>query len=272
MTTTRDRLIDVAGVSKTFHAERGTSVEAIRDIHFGVDDGEFVAIVGRSGCGKSTLLRIVAGLISPSDGQVSIEGRLVEGPRREAGMVFQRPALLPWRSVLENILLPVEIVGRPTRDDHKRAMDLIELVGLGGFEDRAPRELSGGMQQRAAICRALMLSPSVLLMDEPFGALDALTREELAMEVQRMWSEQGMTIIFVTHSITEAVLLADRVVVMTPRPGRVARQIAIDAKRPRSFTDHSSSEQLTAYSERIRRLVFTHGLTPAIAEEIDDDG
>lgn len=269
-TGSRHPLIEVDGVSKTFPVDRGTPVEAIRDIGFAVDDGEFVAIVGRSGCGKSTLLRIIAGLISPNTGRVAIGGRPVSGPSREAGLVFQRPALLPWRNILENVLLPVEIVGQVESSDWQRARDLIALVGLEGFEDRAPRELSGGMQQRAAICRALMLQPSVLLMDEPFGALDALTREELALEVQRMWSEQGTTILFVTHSISEAVLLADRVIVMTPRPGQVAKAIDIKAPRPRSFTDQSS-EQLTKYSERIHRLVFTKNLTPQLAKELDDD-
>lgn len=264
-------LIEVAGVSKVFPVDREESVEALRGIDFRVNDGEFVAIVGRSGCGKSTLLRIIAGLISPSEGHVSIEGKTVSGPKRDAGMVFQRPALLPWRTVLENILLPIEIGGRIGDDDRRRAIELIELVGLEGFENRAPRELSGGMQQRAAICRALMLRPSVLLMDEPFGALDALTREELALEVQRMWAEQGMTILFVTHSISEAVLLADRVIVMTPRPGQVARQVEIQARRPRSLTEHESSEQLAGYSERIRRLVFSKQLTPDLAKQLDDD-
>ena len=264
-------LIDLKGVSKTFSSDGERPVEAIRDIEFRVNDGEFVAIVGRSGCGKSTLLRIIAGLISASEGHVTIDGQVVDGPRRDAGMVFQRPALLPWRTVLGNVLLPIEIIGKVGESDRQRALDLLELVGLEGFDDRAPRELSGGMQQRAAICRALMLRPSVLLMDEPFGALDALTREELALEVQRMWSEQGMTILFVTHSISEAVLLADRVIVMTPRPGQVAKQVDIDVPRPRSFTDHASSEQLMRYSERIRRLVFTKHLTPESAQEIDDN-
>lgn len=264
-------LIEAAGVSKTFAAGRKPGVEALRDIDLSVEPGEFVAIVGRSGCGKSTLLRIMAGLIPASAGTVTIEGRPVTGPRRDAALVFQQPALLPWRSVLDNVLLPVQVVGKVDEEHRHRARDLIKLVGLEGFEGRSPRELSGGMQQRAAICRALMLEPTVLLMDEPFGALDALTREELALEVQRMWSERGMTIVFVTHSISEAVLLADRVIVMTPRPGRLARAIHIDVRRPRSFTDHGTTEELTAYSERIHRLVFTKNLTPELAREVDGD-
>lgn len=249
-------LIQVENVSKTFGADRGDTVEALRSISLDIRQGEFLAIVGRSGCGKSTLLRILAGLIPATAGSVSVGERPVVGPRRDVAMVFQRPALLPWRTVLENVLLPVQLNRTVTDQDRDRARELITLVGLEGFEDRAPDELSGGMQQRAAICRSLIHEPSVMLLDEPFGALDALTREELGLEVQRMWSEREMTMVLVTHSITEAALLADRVVVLTPRPGRISRIIEIDVDRPRSLIEHDSSVQLAEYSEEIRRLLF----------------
>ena len=249
-------LIHVADVSKTFAADRNEPVEALRSISLDIRQGEFLAIVGRSGCGKSTLLRILAGLIPATSGRVTVADQPVTGPRRDVSMVFQRPALLPWRTVLENVLLPLQLKGSVTEADRRRAQALITLVGLEGFENRAPDELSGGMQQRAAICRSLIHEPSVMLLDEPFGALDALTREELGLEVQRMWTEREMTMVLVTHSITEAALLADRVVVLTPRPGRISRVIEIDVERPRSLIDHESSVQLASHSEEIRRLLF----------------
>ncbi len=216
-----------------------------------------MTIVGRSGCGKSTLLRILAGLIPASAGSVSIGGSEVASPRRDVGFVFQRPALLPWRTVLENVLLPVELAGGGRAEARARALELLELVGLAGFEGRQPWELSGGMQQRVAMCRSLVSDPAVLLMDEPFAALDALTREDLSLELQRIWSEHRKTIVFVTHSIQEAVVLSDRVIVLTPRPGRIAREIRIDAPRPRDFASVEHDPAVQRATDEVRALLFT---------------
>jgi NitT/TauT family transport system ATP-binding protein len=236
-------------VGMTYEALSGP-VEALRDISFGVRRGEFVALVGPSGCGKSTLLRIVAGLRSATRGAVAVDGRPVTRPIAAVGMVFQAPVLLKWRSVLENVLLPAELAGLEPRRYRDRARDLLRLVGLGDFEAKLPRELSGGMQQRASLCRALLLDPPLLLMDEPFGALDAMTRDEMNLELLRVWGEGGSgavgrdskTILFVTHSIPEAVFLADRVVVMSPRPGRVARICPVRLPRPRTVEARASAD------------------------------
>ena len=227
-------VLDRVGV--TYQAESGP-VEALRDVGFGVGRGELLALVGPSGCGKSTLLRVVAGLRRPTHGAVEVDGRVVTGPIPAVGMVFQAPVLLRWRTVRDNVLLPAELAGLERRRYRERADYLLRLVGLGGFADRLPRELSGGMQQRAAICRALLLDPPLLLMDEPFGALDAMTRDEMNLELLRVWGEAAAarkTVLFVTHSIPEAVFLADRVVVMSPRPGRVARVVDVPLPRPRT--------------------------------------
>jgi NitT/TauT family transport system ATP-binding protein len=221
-------------VGMTYAASSGP-VEALRDISFTVERGELVALVGPSGCGKSTLLRIVAGLREASQGRVEVAGRAVRGPVAEVGMVFQAPVLLHWRRILENVLLPAELSGRDPRRYRERAEHLLRLVGLEEFATRLPRELSGGMQQRASLCRALLLDPPLLLMDEPFGALDAMTRDEMNLELLRVWGETRKTILFVTHSIPEAVLLADRVIVMTPRPGRVAAVFPVPLARPRAM-------------------------------------
>ena len=231
-------------------------MRALDQISLDVHDNELITLVGRSGCGKSTLLRIVAGLLTPTSGTVTIGGVPVTGPRRDVAFMFQRPALLPWRSVLENVMLPVEIHKLDRREYGRRAHELLELVGLDGFERRAPWELSGGMQQRVALCRALVADPSILLMDEPFAALDALTREELSLELQRIWGENRKTIVFVTHSIDEAVLLADRVVVMTPRPGRIARIVSVDLPRPRSLGESRQSAELHRRSAELHELLF----------------
>jgi NitT/TauT family transport system ATP-binding protein len=208
--------------------------------------------VGRSGCGKSTLLRIVAGLVPPSRGHVTIAERTVIGPSPDVGLMFQQPALLPWRTVLQNVLLPVEILGLDRTTGRAEAQDLLALVGLEGFEARHPWELSGGMQQRVALCRALIHKPRVLLMDEPFAALDALTREELSLELQRIWNERRTTILFVTHSISEAAILSDRVVVMTPRPGRIARTVGVIVPRPRAFGEEGHVAELAQAEAAIR--------------------
>jgi NitT/TauT family transport system ATP-binding protein len=224
------------------------SVHALQEISFAVERGEFVALVGPSGCGKSTLLRLVAGLRLATTGRVSVGGRPVTRPIPEVGMVFQAPVLLKWRTILDNVLLPAELSGRDRSQYRGRAEELLRLVGLQDFADKRPRELSGGMQQRASLCRALLLDPPLLLMDEPFGALDAMTRDEMNVELLRVWGEarghEGgrKTVLFVTHSIPEAVFLADRVVVMTPRPGRVARIFTHALPRPRTMQTRGTAE------------------------------
>jgi NitT/TauT family transport system ATP-binding protein len=220
------------------YATASGPVEALRDIDLTVGRGELVAIVGPSGCGKSTLLRIIAGLRSPSRGQVLVDGHPVVRPIPSVGMVFQAPVLLKWRTIADNVLLPAELSRLDPRDYRDRAAQLLRLVGLAEFAQKLPRELSGGMQQRAALCRALLLDPPLLLMDEPFGALDAMTRDEMNLELLRVWGqgsgEERKTIVFVTHSIPEAVFLADRVMVMTSRPGRLGRVFDVPLPRPRT--------------------------------------
>jgi NitT/TauT family transport system ATP-binding protein len=236
--------IALDGVSMVYATASGP-VEALRTITFAVGQGELVALVGPSGCGKSTLLRIVAGLRPATAGRVEVAGHAVTRPLAEVGMVFQAPVLLKWRPVLDNVLLPAELAGLDARRYRPRALELLQLVGLGDFAAKLPRELSGGMQQRASLCRALLLDPPLLLMDEPFGALDAMTRDEMNLELLRVWGEgnrQRKTILFVTHSIGEAVLLADRVLVMTPRPGRIARDVPIGLPRPRTMETRAAPE------------------------------
>ncbi len=220
--------ITVDGLAKSF----GTS-QAIRDLSFEVRENEFVTLVGPSGCGKSTTLRIVAGLIAPTRGTVKIRGQAVTGPIRNVGMVFQSPVLLPWRDTVGNVLFTAEMAGERPRDHRPRALDLIKLANLSGFEASYPHELSGGMQQRVSICRALLMGPSLLLMDEPFGALDIMTREKMGFELQRIWNATRTTVLFVTHSITEAVLLSDTIIVMTARPGTAKAVIRMGLPRPR---------------------------------------
>ena len=246
MSTPADFIV-LERVGMTYEARSGP-VEAIQGISFGVGRGEFVALVGPSGCGKSTLLRIVAGLRMPTAGAVTVEGRPVTRPHAAVGMVFQAPVLLRWRSILDNVLLPAELAGLEPRRHRDRARDLLRMVGLGEFETKLPHELSGGMQQRASLCRALLLDPPLLLMDEPFGALDAMTRDEMNIELLRVWGEldlernQRTTVLFVTPSIAEAVFLSDRVVVMSPRPGRVARICPVRLPRPRTVETRASAD------------------------------
>ena len=220
------------------YATASGPVEALRDIDLAVGRGELVAIVGPSGCGKSTLLRIIAGLRPPSRGRVQVDGRPVVRPIPSVGMVFQAPVLLKWRTIEDNVLLPAELSRLDPRDYRARAAQLLRLVGLAEFAQKLPRELSGGMQQRASLCRALLLDPPLLLMDEPFGALDAMTRDEMNLELLRVWGQgsgkERKTIVFVTHSIPEAVFLADRVIVMTSRPGRLGRVFDVPLPRPRT--------------------------------------
>ncbi|MEO7850808.1 MAG: ABC transporter ATP-binding protein [Rubrivivax sp.] len=239
-------LIRIERVGMVYPADSGT-VEALRDISLDIGEGEFVALVGPSGCGKSTLMRSIAGLRPVTSGQIVVDGVPVSGPVSRVGMVFQAAVLLKWRSVLDNVLLPAELSGLNARDYRERALQLLQLVGLSDFAHKRPGELSGGMQQRASLCRALVLDPPILLMDEPFGALDAMTRDEMNLELLRIWGEAGSgaerkTIVFVTHSIAEAVFLADRVVVMSPRPGRVAGIHYVALARPRSVQTRASAE------------------------------
>jgi NitT/TauT family transport system ATP-binding protein len=249
-------LIRLQGISQVFRSRDGARVAALDDVDLAVGNEQFACIVGPSGCGKSTLLRLVAGLIAPTRGTIEVGGLRVDGPREDVGIVFQKPTLFPWASVLENVLMPLKLMGRPTASHRQRAMDLLEMVGLGGFETRLPGELSGGMQQRAAICRALIHDPPILLMDEPFGALDALTREEMTLELLSIWQERRKTIVFVTHSITEAVLLADKVVVMSARPGRIVSDLDVALPRPRSFAQEGLPE-FQAVAASVRASIFS---------------
>jgi len=251
-------MIQLRAVSKEFTNRKG-AVQALRGIDLTAAEGEFVAVVGRSGCGKSTLLRLIAGLLPPSSGDIRIGGLPVTGPRRDVAMLFQRPALLPWRSVLDNVLLPVEISGLPRAEHRDRAGELLAMMGLDAFQRRLPHELSGGMQQRVALCRSLIQRPEVLLMDEPFSALDALTREELSVELQRIHLEYAATVVLVTHSVDEAVLLADRVVVLSPRPGHVRTVLDIGIPRPRSLGHDVHRAELARLSAELHELLLSGG-------------
>jgi NitT/TauT family transport system ATP-binding protein len=235
-------LVRIAGLEKVYQTKDGNDIHALQDINLDIPAAEFISIVGPSGCGKTTLLKILAGILKRSAGDVVMRGRSLSGPSRELGVVFQAPVLLPWRTVLQNVMVPIEVQKRDRAEFEARARQLIAMVGLSGFENKYPSELSGGMQQRVGICRALVHDPSFLLMDEPFGALDAMTRESMNEELQRIWSESRKTILLVTHSIPEAVYLADRVVVMTPRPGRIVDVIPVDLPRPRSLGMQTTTE------------------------------
>jgi NitT/TauT family transport system ATP-binding protein len=251
-------VIEIENVSKHFVSRDRDLILALTDVSISIARNEFVCLVGPSGCGKSTLLRLVGGLLPASRGRVTIDGEMVREPRAATGIVFQSPTLLPWASVLDNVLFPLKIMHRLASDSAHRARQLLKLVGLDGFEDKYPRELSGGMQMRAGICRALVHDPDILLMDEPFGSLDALTREELTLELMRIWREQPKTVLFVTHSIPESVMLADRVVVLSPRPGRVCEIVPVAVPRPREFGMEARDEFQTA-AKRIRQLIFGVG-------------
>jgi NitT/TauT family transport system ATP-binding protein len=248
-------MIEISGAGRVFRGRRGT-VEALTGVSLSVASGEFVTLIGRSGCGKSTLLSMIAGLLTPTTGEISIDGTPVTEPRRDVAMVFQQPALLPWRSVEANVMLPAEIFGTDRSSSKARTEHLLESMGLHAFRKRLPHELSGGMQQRVSLCRALLQNPKVMLMDEPFSALDALTREELAVELQRIHLELGTTIVFVTHSIPEAVLLADRVAVLSDRPGRIREIVPIDIPRPRSFGYNAHLDQVASASARLHELLL----------------
>ncbi|HEY0917767.1 ABC transporter ATP-binding protein [Devosia sp.] len=253
-------MITVSHLEKVYHTRDRRRVHALKDVTFSIAPSEFISIVGPSGCGKSTLLKILAGLIKADGGTFGIAGPSPSRDRSgsEVGFVFQSPVLLPWRTILENVLFPSEVFGTDKRQARSKALELLSMVQLEGFEDRYPHELSGGMQQRAAIVRALVHEPSILMMDEPFGALDAMTREAMNLEILRIWRATQKTVLFVTHSITEAVFLADRVLVMTPRPGTLAEIIPIDLPRPRGL-EIINSPQFGTYATHIRGLLNAHG-------------
>ena len=254
-------VIDLQAVTKVYQTGDGP-VPSLQPLTFGIDAGEFVSVVGPSGCGKSTLLKLVAGLLPPTSGQLSVSGQRVQGPQRDVGIVFQSAVLLPWRNVIDNILLQAEMRKLPLPAARERAMHLIEMAGLKGFERKFPWQLSGGMQQRVSICRALLHDPSVLLMDEPFGALDAMTRERMNVELQRIWLESKKTVLLITHSIPEAVFLSDRVLVMSARPGAIAATYDIELPRsvqsPRTL-DVMSSPQFVEHTRQIREHFLSQG-------------
>ncbi len=252
-----DAYIRLANVGKVYQSKAGP-VEACGEINLEIRRSEFVAIVGPSGCGKTTILKMVAGLQPYTSGSISIDGRRVDGPHTDLGIVFQDAILLDWRNVLDNVLLQVDIRRLDRAQFEPVARSLLKATGLNGFENHKPYELSGGMRQRASICRALVHDPPLLLMDEPFGALDALTREQIAMDIQRVWMEKRKTALFITHSIPEAVLLADRVVVMSPRPGRIVEILDIDLPRPRRLDRVPAI--FNEYTGRIREIFKARGV------------
>jgi NitT/TauT family transport system ATP-binding protein len=265
-TTPGEPVVRIAGVDKTFRRGDNVVTRALEGIDLEVSRGEFVSLIGPSGCGKSTLLRIVADLTPPTAGSVTVNGKTAERARldRDYGMVFQAPVLFDWRTVEDNVKLPLEILGWDSGRRTARAREMLELVELGDFVRHHPYQLSGGMQQRVAIARALAFAPAILLMDEPFGALDEMTRERMNGEVLRIWEQTGTTILFVTHSIPEAVFLSSRVVVMSPRPGRITRIVDIDLPRPRSDETRESRRYFELVTE-VREALRTGG--GAIDEE-----
>ncbi len=233
--------VSIEGLGKTYKSPRG-DVVALQTLDLQLPRGAFVSLLGPSGCGKSTLLKIVSGVEAPSSGDIRIGGEVMRGPPDGLGMVFQRDVLMDWRSILDNVMLPVEFLDLPRKEYRPKARELLRLFGLGDFMDRYPWELSGGMRQRAAICRALLTDPQLLLMDEPFGALDAFTRDELNLELQKTWLRTRKTVLFVTHSIPEAIFLSDRIVVMAARPGRIVEVIDVDFPRPRPLSVREEPE------------------------------
>ena len=252
--STATHAVEIDNLTVRFTTRRAQTT-ALTGISMRVEPGELVTIVGPSGCGKSTLLKLVAGLVKPTSGSVSLLGTRVSRPRKEIGFVFQRAALLEWRGVRRNILLQAEMRGMDRAAAGRRADELIELTGLSGFERALPHELSGGMQQRVALCRALLHAPPVLLMDEPFGALDALTREQLNTELHRIWRRTGTTILLVTHSIAEAVFLGTRVEVMSPRPGRLVRGFTVDLPGERRYGEVMTDARFGVLTTQIRELL-----------------
>jgi NitT/TauT family transport system ATP-binding protein len=250
--------IRIDGVTKRYRRGEQETV-ALAEVSIDVAPGEFIAIVGPSGCGKSTLLRLVAGLHAPSSGEITVSGKKVNGPVTEVGIVFQSPVLLDWRNTLGNVLFQADIRGLPVEKFRPRALELLRQVGLEDFADRYPHELSGGMRQRASIARALLHDPPLLLMDEPFGALDALTREQMRLDIEELWLATRKTVLFITHSVDEAVLLADRVLVMSARPGRIERELVIDLPRPRGL-EARRSPRFIQICDEINEIFFRKGV------------
>ncbi|KPU90555.1 ABC transporter ATP-binding protein [Variovorax paradoxus] len=251
-------LIEARGVSKTYQSKDGP-VESLKPLDFAIREGEFVSVVGPSGCGKSTLLKMVAGLLPISGGSLTLAGKPIQGPQKDVGIVFQSAVLLPWRSVEDNILLQAEMRHLPLEAARTKARELMQMSGLTGFEKKYPWQLSGGMQQRASICRALLHDPSVLLMDEPFGALDAMTREKMNLELQRIWMASKKTVMLITHSIPEAIFLSDRVIVMSERPGSIAAVYDIELPRARTL-DMMASSEFGHYTKLVRAHFFSQGI------------
>jgi NitT/TauT family transport system ATP-binding protein len=264
-TARSNRFISIEDVSKTFSTRKG-NVRALSQIDLGINAGEFVSIVGPSGCGKSTLLMILAGLMTSTSGKIHVNGKAVTEARSDLGIVFQRDVLLDWRTALDNITLQAQIRDMDMAAATERAKHLMEMVGLKGFENAYPQELSGGMRQRVSICRALLHEPPLLVMDEPFGALDALTRDQLQLDLLRIWQRSGMTVVFITHSISEAVFLSDRVVVMSPRPGKIEKVIDIELARPRRLSVRETP-QFAAHSHEVTDIFKTLG----VLREGDDE-
>ena len=252
---TNRSFVRLSGVGHRYDPDPGVP-PAVTGIDLDIRRHEFVAVVGPSGCGKSTLLRMIAGLLTPSEGEVSVLGLPVTGPRDDVGIVFQKPTLLPWLTVRKNVLFPLKHkYGRYGKDDEKRADELLAMAGLEGFASKMPDELSGGMQQRLGIVRALLLNPDILLMDEPFSALDAMTREQIGFDLLKIWHENPKTVLFITHSIAEAALLADRVLVMSKRPGTVLEVMDVDLPRPRT-TRTISEPRFGQLTDRLRKHIY----------------
>ncbi len=245
--------VSIRDLRKTYQTRR-EEIEAIREVQMEVHRSEFVSILGPSGCGKSTLLMAVGGLLPITGGTIEVNDEAVDGPRRDTGVVFQSPVLMPWRTITKNVLFPIESLGLSVRDYKARAEELLAMTGLSEFADNFPSELSGGMQQRVAICRALIHDPELLLMDEPFSALDAMTRDNMNQELLRIWQEHKKTVLFVTHSIREAVFLSDRVFVMSPRPSVISRIVDIDLPRPRVLEIEETPE-FNVYVTELRRAI-----------------
>ncbi len=254
--------LEIAGLSKRFG-----DLEALRGIDIGVERGEFIAVVGPSGCGKTTFLRMVAGLETATSGSILLDGKPLEGPGNNRGFVFQNDSLLPWRTVLGNALIGPEVAGQVGPKERQRTLDLLKLVGLGGFENYHPKQLSGGMRQRVNLARALAIDPDVLLMDEPFASLDAQTREIMQTELLRIWEQGRKTVLFVTHQIDEAVFLADRVLVFARRPGRLQENVKIDLPRPRAL-DLKRKAEFVAYVDRIWKLIEDDVRSAVIDEHV----
>ena len=253
-----NKFVSIEHIRKNFETDKG-NVLALEDVSLSLTEGEFLAVVGPSGCGKSTLMMIVAGLLGATSGEVKIKGEKVDGPFTDVGIVFQNHVLLDWLTTMGNILFQTDMRRLPRDRYIERARELINMVSLEGFEDRHPYELSGGMKQRCAICRALLHDPPLLLMDEPFGSLDALTRDQLCIDLEKIWLQTEKTALFITHSVPEAVQLADRIIVMTPRPGRIYKEITVDMPRPR-FEEGIETDRFFHLVEQIKQSFLEQGV------------